>query len=701
MPVWFNFTRGFKANFKVGKTLGEGAYGCTHLCVEKATGQRYAVKVLAKSSIATEADMQAIVKEVKILQTVSSTNDNIVTLFGVFEDEEAVYLLMELCTGGELFLRIKDAGTFSEADAAHIIRQVLRVTAECHLNGICHRDLKPENFLYVSPGSDRIKAIDFGLSDFFEPDTRFSSIVGSPYYVAPEVLKRRYGPMADVWSVGVMCYVLLCGSPPFWGETDEELFENIINAPLDLELAPWPSVSEGAKNLLSRLLSKDDKLRMSASQALSHPWVREGGAAPDIPLCYDIINSLDRFSKQSALKRLFFSCFAKGWENTHTMQELSDQFRTLDKDGSGSVTHQEFQAALNSMKTGEDKRAVLDEDRVQAILKSLDADGDGDINYEEFLAAVIHNLKLTEDEEWTATAQKAFRSIDADGNGVITIEELQRLLPTPREDLEVMVREVDHNGDGQVDFSEFKMVLKDRRLRSFELPKRPSHLVGSAPYLPKAVPQQPSVEPSQPYVHSTPRYEQQQQQVQQPQHQQHQYQSHQHQGQQQQQQQQQQEQQQAGRFVTVPAPQDALVSRWVGQPLLETLMKEVGELDRELRIKKKALLLRKQQRAAREKVAAAAAKAREPLLAAPPPTEAEQKKEKEPSQPPTPPSTPAMAEDAAPNEEATKAVPDGMAHGGGVEAKILAGELLKGALPHRRPTLQSHQLFDLREYHEP
>jgi len=357
-----------------------------------------------------------------------------------------VYLLLELCTGGELFDHIKEQGSFSEADAANIVRQILRVTAECHLNGIIHRDLKPENFLYASKGLDVLKAIDFGLSDFFKPDTKFTRIVGSPYYVAPEVLKKNYGPAADVWSVGVIAYVLLCGGPPFWGETDEELFDSIIDVgspfcflrcasptlvlprpplghlpihgalgrtpqapprglsaphssffpcprqsrsrrllpspriptvdipkgvtssphpfsfsappplladfcrgaqdPLDLETDPWPNVSESAKDLLRRLLTKDGRLRLSASQALSHPWVREGGAAPQIPLCYDIVNSLHQFSKQSALKRLFFKNFAQNWDAKHQLQSLADQFTALDKDNSGKVTLSEFQAAI-------------------------------------------------------------------------------------------------------------------------------------------------------------------------------------------------------------------------------------------------------------------------------------------------------------------------------------------------------------------
>eukprot|EP00191_Tetraselmis_sp_GSL018_P003666 CAMPEP_0177621010 /NCGR_PEP_ID=MMETSP0419_2-20121207/27298_1 /TAXON_ID=582737 /ORGANISM="Tetraselmis sp., Strain GSL018" /LENGTH=488 /DNA_ID=CAMNT_0019120781 /DNA_START=215 /DNA_END=1678 /DNA_ORIENTATION=- len=488
MVYWFDFTRGFTEHFTVGDKLGEGAYGCTHICFEKSTGHEYAVKILRKEGMQPE-DREAVQKEVKILKTVSQSIENIVVLYGVFEDSTAVYLLLELCTGGELFDHIKEQGSFSEADAANIVRQILRVTAECHLNGIIHRDLKPENFLYASKGLDVLKAIDFGLSDFFKPDTKFTRIVGSPYYVAPEVLKKNYGPAADVWSVGVIAYVLLCGGPyyvapevlkknygpaadvwsvgviayvllcggpPFWGETDEELFDSIIDDPLDLETDPWPDVSESAKDLLRRLLTKDGRLRLSASQALSHPWVREGGAAPQIPLCYDIVNSLHQFSKQSALKRLFFKNFAQNWDAKHQLQSLADQFTALDKDNSGKVTLSEFQAAIEAMRTGELGESVFNKTSIDTMLKSLDSDGDGTLDYEEFLAAAVQTLRLEDDAGWSTSAKRAFSKLDTDGNGYLTYDELEFALGTGSTDLRQMVAEIDRDRDGRVDFDEFQ-----------------------------------------------------------------------------------------------------------------------------------------------------------------------------------------------------------------------------------------------------
>ena len=158
-------------------------------------------------------------REVAILKRLAG-HENIVKLHGAYEDDKHVHIVMELCSGGELFDKIIAKGHYAERDAAALVRQMLKVVAECHLNGVIHRDLKPENFLFIDDNSSMIKAIDFGLSEFFSPGTKFTDVVGSAYYVAPEVLKRKYGPLADVWSVGVIMYILLSGQPPFNGQSD-------------------------------------------------------------------------------------------------------------------------------------------------------------------------------------------------------------------------------------------------------------------------------------------------------------------------------------------------------------------------------------------------------------------------------------------------------------------------------------------------
>ncbi|RZR76787.1 hypothetical protein BHM03_00001669, partial [Ensete ventricosum] len=166
-------------------------------------------------------------------------------------------------------------GKYSEEDAKAVIVQILSVVSFCHLQGVVHRDLKPENFLFTSEDEKcTLKAIDFGLSDFVKPDERLTDIVGSAYYVAPEVLHRSYGTEADMWSIGVIAYILLCGSRPFWARTESGIFRAVLKAEPSLDESPWPSLSSQAKDFVKKLLNKDYRKRMTAAQALCHPWLR-------------------------------------------------------------------------------------------------------------------------------------------------------------------------------------------------------------------------------------------------------------------------------------------------------------------------------------------------------------------------------------------------------------------------------------------
>ncbi|URE05386.1 calcium-dependent protein kinase [Musa troglodytarum] len=181
------------------------------------------------------------------------------------------YFFIRLCEGGELLDRIlaKKDSRYTEKDAAIVVRQMLKVAAECHLHGLVHRDMKPENFLFKSTEENSpLKATDFGLSDFIEPGKKFHDIVGSAYYVAPEVLKRKSGPESDVWSIGVITYILLCGRRPFWDRTEDGIFREVLRNKPDFRRKPWPSISNSAKDFVKKLLVKDPHVRLTAAQAL-------------------------------------------------------------------------------------------------------------------------------------------------------------------------------------------------------------------------------------------------------------------------------------------------------------------------------------------------------------------------------------------------------------------------------------------------
>ena len=198
---------------------------------------------------------------------------HVVTLKSTHEDGDAVHLVMELCAGGELFDSIVAAGSFSEAKAAAIFRRMVEVVSHCHQLGVMHRDLKPENFLLTEKGAAaELKLTDFGLSVFFKHGERFRDLVGSPYYVAPEVLRKNYASSADMWSLGVILYILLSGLPPFWGDTEDQIFKMVLRGAIDFTSEPWPRISDAAKDCVRRLLTVDPAARATAAEILQVGW---------------------------------------------------------------------------------------------------------------------------------------------------------------------------------------------------------------------------------------------------------------------------------------------------------------------------------------------------------------------------------------------------------------------------------------------
>ncbi|KAK3102770.1 hypothetical protein FSP39_013833 [Pinctada imbricata] len=202
------------------------------------------------------------------------SHNNIVQLLDVFDDKAHVYLVMELVTGGELFDRIVQKGSYTEKDASYLIKQVLQAVQYMHGKGVVHRDLKPENLLYYSPDVDsKIMISDFGLSKTEESGI-MATACGTPGYVAPEVLAQQpYGKEVDCWSIGVISYILLCGYPPFYDENDSVLFQQILKASYEFDSPYWDDISDSAKDFISHLMEKEPKRRFTCEQALSHPWI--------------------------------------------------------------------------------------------------------------------------------------------------------------------------------------------------------------------------------------------------------------------------------------------------------------------------------------------------------------------------------------------------------------------------------------------
>ncbi|XVF80293.1 hypothetical protein PTKIN_Ptkin15bG0059200 [Pterospermum kingtungense] len=360
----FGYGKNFGAKYELGKEVGRGHFG--HTCSARGKkgelkDQHLAVKIISKAKMTTAISIEDVRREVKILKALSG-HKHLIKFYDACEDANNVYIVMELCEGGELLDRIlARGGRYPEEDAKAIIVQILSVVSFCHLQGVVHRDLKPENFLFTSGDEDAdMKLIDFGLSDFIRPDERLHDIVGSAYYVAPEVLHRTYSLEADIWSIGVIAYILLCGSRPFWARTESGIFRSVLRSDPNFDDLPWPSVSSEAKDFVKRILNKDYRKRMTAVQALTHPWLRDDSRL--IPLDILIYKLVKSYLHATPFKGAALKALSKALTEDELVY-LRAQFSLLEPNRDGSVCLENFKTALSRNAT-----EAMGESRVPEIL---------------------------------------------------------------------------------------------------------------------------------------------------------------------------------------------------------------------------------------------------------------------------------------------------------------------------------------------
>lgn len=280
-----NQTSNLKDRYDLGEQLGWGQFGVIRVCTDKLTGELLACKSIAKDRLVTSDDAKSVRLEIEIMTRLSG-HPNVVGLKAVYEDEDFVHLVMELCAGGELFHQLEKHGRFSESQARVLFRHLMQVVSYCHEIGVVHRDLKPENILLATKASSSpIKLADFGLATYINPGQSLHGTVGSPFYIAPEVLAGGYNQAADVWSAGVILYILLSGMPPFWGKTKSRIFDAVRVADLRFPSNPWDRITESAKELVRGMLCTDPSQRFTAQQVLDHFWMKDDARCPEPGQC--------------------------------------------------------------------------------------------------------------------------------------------------------------------------------------------------------------------------------------------------------------------------------------------------------------------------------------------------------------------------------------------------------------------------------
>ena len=445
--------------YKKIKDLGSGSYGAVYLAKNVIMDNIVAIKTIEKTEDNMVDDLE-IKNEINILKQLS--HPNIVKVYEFFDTILYYYIVTEYCKKGELFSYIKNR--YSERQLAVLFYQVFSGLCYLHEKKIIHRDLKLENIMVSEIEKDIltgeeyfwIKIIDFGTAKIFEKNKTEKSIIGSSYYIAPEVLKQKYNEKCDTWSVGVILYMTLVGVAPFDGKSDDEIIKRIKIGKFNKSNSRFVEHSEEAKDLVYKLLEKNIEKRYSAKEALNHPWFEKYGGRnlfcnfkqEDIK---QYIENLFNYKYHSKLQELVIAFLVHNLSNNDETNIILKMFRYFNKAGDCKLTKSELTLGLYKYK---DKQEV--DEMVDLIFSRLDGDNNGYIEYEEFLRVCIDKTNLMTREN----LKYAFKFLDKDNTKTLDAQKIiSAFLTKPNKEFEavfnVTLKEVDKDGDGIIGFNEF------------------------------------------------------------------------------------------------------------------------------------------------------------------------------------------------------------------------------------------------------
>ena len=465
---------GIRRKYTMGKLLGSGSFGKVILAKHKLdNSQQVAIKMLRTKD--PRLELQKIQLETRILQSLD--HPNIVKYYETLFGREYIYIVMEYCSGDKFVDYILEKGEgFNEIEAAGIIKDILKALSHCHANGITHRDIKPENILFEKKGDHaHVKLIDFGLSSPMGEDSELQlgggrnsppkkvlkrgNKVGTPYYVAPEVLSGLYGYPCDIWSLGVIMYVLLTGYLPFGGGDVDEVLQKLIDPKVSFDkLKEWERVSLEAKDLNKGMLITNPKKRLTAVQCLKHPWFamvesmkKKGGEVVNLDV--RVLDSIKEHKLMSTFQKEVMNELVKELKGEE-ISKLTEQFELIDIDKTGYITPGELSQALA------DAGNILNAKQVESIVKNIDYYGNKKINYSEFIAATLDCHKfLTKERLWIL-----FKHFDTDNTNYITHGNLKEALAHSGKEVydfevEEMIKDHDIEKNGKISFKEFRTMM--------------------------------------------------------------------------------------------------------------------------------------------------------------------------------------------------------------------------------------------------
>ena len=445
-----------------GRKLGNGTFGVVYEAKNVLFNNFVAMKVIRKNEC---MDNVLIKNEIDILKKLS--HPNIVRIYEFYESDNNFYLINENCEGGELYNYINNS-TLNEQQLSVIFYQVFSGLCYLHENNILHRDMKPENILISKKEKDLlsdeeyfwIQIIDFGTAKIFEQNKSENSIVGSAYYIAPEVLNQDYNEKCDTWSVGVILYMFLVGRPPFNGRSNEEIINSIKTKNLDENNEKLLQRSPEVRDLVKGLLEKDTSKRLSAKEALNHKWFKtfNGRKLFGNFIEKDIepyIENLFNYTFHSKIQQLVIAFLVHNLPTTDSFRNILKLYRYFNEAGDCKLTKEEL---INGLSKYRDRKEVVT--KVDSLFLLLDSDNNGNIEYEEFLRACIDKKEILTEEY----LKYAFKFLDKENKGSLSVDEINNaFLEKENKLFEIAItkdiNDVDQDGDGIINFNEFKILM--------------------------------------------------------------------------------------------------------------------------------------------------------------------------------------------------------------------------------------------------